>query len=140
MKAKLIAAGLALTAAAAIGAAHYLPGPVAHPWVQEYAAGEGNIKGNVDTGRFLKIDERLEIGADKDGVAVFKDPDAALKCLEEKYSDGLSLIRREFGLLPPKVDFGSYKTYGWQVTTGTQEEREQALFVTGFMDIYENSF
>ena len=43
-------------------------------------------------------------------------------------------------MLPPKVDFGSYKTYGWQVTTGTQEEREQALFVTGFMDIYENSF
>ena len=97
MKAKLIAAGLALTAAAAIGAAHYLPGPVAHPWVQEYAAGEGNIKGNVDTGRFLKIDERLEIGADKDGVAVFKDPDAALKLRRWRQRSTLGAIRPTAG-------------------------------------------
>ena len=36
--------------------------------------------------------------------------------------------------------YKSYKTYGWQVTTGTDEEKEQAIFITSFLDIYENSF
>ena len=36
--------------------------------------------------------------------------------------------------------YKSYKTYGWQVTTGTDEEKEQARFVSSFLDIYENSF
>ena len=30
--------------------------------------------------------------------------------------------------------------YGWQLTEGTEEELRQARFVTGFVDIYENSF
>ena len=34
----------------------------------------------------------------------------------------------------------NYKTYGWQVTTGTAEEKEQARFVSSFLDIYNNSF
>lgn len=137
MRGALIIAGLALTAAVAFGGAHK---EAVHPWVQEYTAGQGNIKGDVDTGKYLEIDERLEIGADAGGMAVFKDPAAALRCLEEKYSKGIELIRREFGLLPPKFDFAGYKTYGWQVTGGTEEERQQALFVSQFMDIYENSF
>lgn len=140
MKGKLFIAGLTLTAAVAFGAAHYGPGQILHPWVQEYVAGDGNIKGCVDTGEYLEIDRRLEIGADKEGSAVFKDPAAALQCLEEKCPEGLKLIQKEFGLLPPKFDFESYKTYGWQVIGGTEEERQQALFVTRFMDIYENSF
>lgn len=145
MKAKrsrLSIAGLALVIAglAVFAAIDYAAGRVAHPWVQEYAAGEGNIRGGVDAVRFLEIDERFEIGADEDGWAVFKDPAAALGALEEKYGQGLRAIQREFGLMPVKWDAQSYKTYGWQVTTGTPEEREQARFVTQFMDIYENSF
>ena len=34
----------------------------------------------------------------------------------------------------------SYKTYGWQATTGSEEARQQAQFVSRFFDIYENSF
>jgi len=114
---------------------------ISNPWTQEYVSGQGNIRGNVDTADFLARDERFEIGADQDGYAVFKDPEAALTALEEKYAAGIELIREEFGL----EEFGEktyedYKTYGWQVTTGTEEEREQAGFVTGFLDIYENSF
>ena len=31
-------------------------------------------------------------------------------------------------------------TYGWQVNTGSEESKEQAAFVSGVLDIYENSF
>lgn len=140
MKVRLAIAGLALTAAAGFMLLGQGPGRVAHPWVQEYTVGQSGIRGSVDTGKYLKADERFEIGADAEGTAVFKEPEAALAALEEKYGQGLSLIQREFGLMPVKWDYESYKTYGWQVSTGTQEEREQALFVTQFMDIYENSF
>ena len=37
-------------------------------------------------------------------------------------------------------NYKNYGTYGWQVSTGTKEEQEQARFVSSFMDIYENSF
>ena len=37
-------------------------------------------------------------------------------------------------------NYKSYATYGWQITTGSKEEQEQARFISAFMDIYENSF
>lgn len=37
-----------------------------------------------------------------------------------------------------KFNYGEYKTYGWQVTKGNLEIKEQARFVSEFMDIYEN--
>mgnify|MGYP006882948677 FL=1 len=39
-----------------------------------------------------------------------------------------------------RFNYKSYGTFGWQVTIGTEEEKEQARFVSSFMDIYENSF
>ncbi|MGL5066303.1 MAG: hypothetical protein ACRC6T_00545 [Sarcina sp.] len=39
-----------------------------------------------------------------------------------------------------KLNYKSYGTYGWQVNSGTQEEKEQAKFISSFIDIYENSF
>jgi hypothetical protein len=44
--------------------------------------------------------------------------------------------------LPPLTSFTYqlYKACGWQVTSGTEEEKAQARFVTVFLDIYENSF
>ena len=34
----------------------------------------------------------------------------------------------------------SYEIYGAQVTTGTDEEKGEARFISKILDIYENSF
>ena len=110
-------------------------------YCQEYIVGQHNIMGNVDTNYFFSKGKEFEIGANRYGYAVFKNPTEAFKKLKSDYKDGLSLIQKEFNLIPiNKLNYKSYKTYGWQVTTGSKEEREQAGFVTSFMDIYENSF
>lgn len=114
---------------------------VKRPYVQEYIPGQGNIKGTIDIAAFYERDNRFEIGASKDGYAVFKDPHQAYRALLEKYPAGLSLIRDEYRLAPiNKHNYQSYSNYGWQVTTGSKEERDQAAFVSSFFDIYENSF
>ena len=60
---------------------------------------------------------------------------------DENGSSKKKLIQKEFNLLPlTNFNYKSYKIYGWQVTTGTNEEKEQSRFVSSFMDIYENSF
>lgn len=108
---------------------------------QIYITGESNIKGNVDINMFGKINIDFDIGANKYGYAVFKNPNKALKTLKKEYSKGIKLIQKEFNLLPlTNFNYRKYKNYGWQVTTGTDKEKEQASFVSSFMDIYENSF
>ena len=115
--------------------------PIKHPYVQEYVAGQGNCKGNVNTAYFLELDSRFEIGANAEGYAVFKDPDAAFDAVKEKYADGIKLIQRENKLAPfSKKNYKLYGTYGWQVTSGSKEEKEQAFFISQFIDIYENSY
>lgn len=65
----------------------------------------------------------------------------AYDALLENYSEGLKLIQEEFNLGDVSLDnYQEYKTYGWQVTTGTEDAQEQAHFVASFFDIYENSF
>ncbi|MBE6108375.1 MAG: hypothetical protein E7192_07025 [Erysipelotrichaceae bacterium] len=114
---------------------------IKYPYVQEYVAGQGNIKGNVSVEKFTSVSDDFAIGANEDGYAVFKDPDKAFDRLLELYSKGIHLIQTSFHLKPlSKTNYKSYGKYGWQVTTGTKEEREQAYFVSAFMDIYENSF
>nr|WP_072536607.1 hypothetical protein [Anaerococcus mediterraneensis] len=116
-------------------------GKVKNPATQEYIVGTGNIKGNVDVEKYLKIDQRFQIGADKNGMAVFKDPHQAYQALIEKYSDGIRLIQNEFDLEDlSESSYQAYKIYGGQVETGTEDEKSQARFVSGFFDIYENSF
>ena len=46
---------------------------------QIYITGESNIKGNVDINMFGKINIDFDIGANKYGYAVFKNPNKALK-------------------------------------------------------------
>ncbi len=114
---------------------------IRNPYTQEYKPGQGNIKGNVDVEKYMSIDSRFEIGAAADGYAVFKDPDNAYDALVEKYAEGIWLIQKEFNLLPlTRTNYDSYGVYGWQTTTGTEEQQEQAAFVSSFIDIYENSF
>ena len=73
---------------------------IQYPSVQEYVVGQGNIKGSVPVDEYISISEDFAIGADKDGYAVFKDPEKALSTLLELYSDGINLIQTEFDLEP----------------------------------------
>lgn len=114
---------------------------IQYPSVQEYVAGQDNIKGNVPVEEYIAISEDFAIGANKDGYAVFKNPEKALAKLLELYSDGITLIQAEYDLEPLSADnYAAYKVYGSQITTGTKEEQQQAIFVGKFLDIYENSY
>lgn len=75
------------------------------------------------------------------GKEVFVDPSAALSQALIDYADGFDAIRREYKLFPiNRFNFRKYMTYGWQLTTGTEEEKQQAGQISRFLDIYENSF
>lgn len=75
------------------------------------------------------------------GKRVFVDPSAALSQALIDYADGFAAIRREHKLFPiNKLNFRKYMTYGWQLTTGSEEEKRQGIQITKFLDIYENSF
>ncbi|MDU5110560.1 MAG: hypothetical protein E6248_08940 [Clostridium sp.] len=104
---------------------------------QEYVGQQGSI----DKEAFLEKGKEFEIGVNKDGYAVFKTPSKALKKLKTDYKGGLLVIQKENNLLPiNQFNYKSYKTYGWQITSGSEEERKEASFITSFLDIYENSF
>ncbi len=122
----------------------FLTNPVStvkNPWVQEYLPGTGNIQGNVDKEHFESISEDFAIGADRNGMAVFKNPKQAFTTFTKLYAEGIALIQEENRLSPlSQKNYDLYKTFGWQVTTGTPAAQEQAHFVTLFLDIYENSF
>ena len=114
---------------------------VKYPYVQEYVVGKGNIKGSVDIEKYVTISKDFEIGANKDGYAVFKIPEKAFDKLFELYADGIKLIQKEFDLEPLSADnYDWYGIYGVQVENGTDEEKLQAKFISQFIDIYENSF
>ena len=98
------------------------------------------MSGGVDTDWFLEKSLDFEIGANKYGVAVFKDPKKAMRRLKKDYKKGLWRIRLEHGMLPlTNFTYWFYKNNGCQVG-GSEEARRQAAFVSEFMDIYDNSF
>lgn len=112
-----------------------------HVFTQFYIPNTGNIKGEVDIEEFISISPDFAIGANQYGYAVFINPDKAFAKLLEDYQLGIDLIRQEFKLGKlTKNNFVSYEIYGAQVTTGTDEEKGEARFISKVLDIYENSF
>ena len=136
----MIAAALIVCGAAGV---FFLTNPITvrNPWVQEYVPGQENILGRVDKEKYESVSEDFAIGADKYGRAVFKNPQKAFSTMKELCSDGLALISETQGLAPiSQRNYGTYKIYGWQMTEGSAEAQTQAAFISGFLDIYENSF
>lgn len=110
-------------------------------YTQKYVPNSGNIKGDVDVEYFENISIDFEIGANKYGIAVFKNPKKALKRLKSDYKLGLKAIQKEFSLMPlSPFNYRHYRQYGWQVTSEDEEIKKQARFISSFFDIYENSF
>ena len=111
---------------------------VTNPWVQEYLP---DAETGVDKEEYESISPDFAIGADQYGRPVFKDPHRAFDTFTELYAEGIALIRQAYSLPPISgKNYDVYKIYGWQVTTGSEEVRDQAAFVSRFLDIYENSF
>ena len=118
----------------------FLPNPNL-AYTQRYEKGKDNLKGNVNYDKYESISMDFEIGANKYGYAVFKDPVKAMNRLKKNYSIGLKAIQREFNLQPLSMfNFRMYGIYGWQLSNATEEEKEQGIFISHFFDTYENSF
>ena len=110
------------------------PPTVRNPAVRDYVPGTGNIRLNVDAASFEEISADFAIGADKNGVAVFKNPRKAFNMFRELYADAIREIQEAHDLPPITEDYSGYLKYGWQMDAG------ETAFVSKFLDIYENSF
>lgn len=115
--------------------------PIQNPWVQDYQPGQAGMVGEVNREEFETISTDFAIGADQHGQAVFKEPQQAFDTFVALYADSLQQIQQAHGLPPiSQTQYMAYKTLGWQTPSETGTERERLIFVTKFLDIYENSF
>ena len=110
-------------------------------YVREYIIGETGIRGGVDITRFGDY-SAYEIGANKEGYAVFKNPNKAFAQMKIDFAKGIAAIRKEYIFFPlTRWNYDMYGVYGWQLKeTKDTEAVDQAWKVTQFMDLYENSF
>lgn len=113
-----------------------------NPYTQEYIVGNSNIKGEIDTDEYINISENFEIGANKNGYAVFKNPQKAFEYLQKEYKAGINLIKKQFDLEElSNENYKEYKKYASQVKYDVSDvQMSEAFFVSEFLDIYENSF
>lgn len=105
----------------------------------------GQVVGEYNTSKlsndFNQSNEAYAIGANKDGMPIFKDTSRAFDQARIDYADGFTAIQEQFNLEPVNgKNWGSYKTYGWQLTTDAEDIQKQGSEITQFFDIYENSF
>ena len=103
------------------------------------------VVGEYDTSKLSNVfnqnNEAYLIGANKDGMPIFKDTNKALEQALIDYADGFTAIQEQFNLAPVNNEnWDSYKTYGWQLTTEDENIQKQGSEITQFFDIYENSF
>lgn len=105
----------------------------------------GQVVGEYDTSKlsndFNQNNEAYSIGANKDGMPIFKDTNKAFQQALIDYAAGFTAIQEQFDLEPVNSkNWESYKTYGWQLTSDDENIQKQGSEITQFFDIYENSF
>lgn len=105
----------------------------------------GQVVGEYDITKLSNVfnqgNEAYSIGANKDGMPIFKDTNKALQQALIDYSDGFTAIQEQFNLDPVNDEnWDSYKTYGWQLTTDDESIGKQGSEISQFFDIYENSY
>lgn len=108
-------------------------------YTQEYVAGTGNIKGDVDKEKWDALGEAFEIGANADGYAVFKNPRKAMKAICKDYKKGIKAMQKDGAPVPFRSNYSAYVDFG-HTSSKDKETNNQASIVSSFVDIYENSF
>lgn len=105
---------------------------------QSSVVGEYNVSElNIDFG----TNEAYEIGANYKGMPIFKNTDKALAQAISDYQLGFESLAAEFNLEPiSHENYEMYKAYGWQTNVSDEMIKQQCIDITGFFDIYENSF
>jgi len=85
--------------------------------------------------------EAYEIGANYKGMPVFKDTKKALKQAKLDYKEGFKAIAAQHELEPiSHKNYEHYKVFGWQTSVIEENVQQQCVEISGFFDIYENSF
>ena len=103
------------------------------------------VVGEYDTtnlsNTFDQTNEAYSIGANQDGLPIFKDTNKALEQALIDYADGFTAIQKQYNLAPVNDEnWKNYKTYGWQLTIDDENIKKQGSEISQFFDIYENSF
>ena len=103
------------------------------------------VVGEYDTTKlsntFDQTNEAYSIGANQDGMPIFKDTNKALEQALIDYADGFTAIQKQFNLAPVNdKNWENYKTFGCQLTTDDENIKKQGCEISQFFDIYENSF
>ena len=103
------------------------------------------VVGEYDTtnlsNTFDQTNEAYSIGANQDGMPIFKDTNKALEQALIDYADGFTAIQKQYNLAPVNDEnWKNYKTYGWQLTIDDENIKKQGSEISQFFDIYENSF
>ncbi|MDL4839108.1 hypothetical protein [Aquibacillus rhizosphaerae] len=82
-----------------------------------------------------------EIGANVEGLPIFKDAQKALNQIKLDCKEGFEAVATEFELNPiSHKNYEDYKKYAWQITVKDKSVQQQGVEISKFLDIYENSF
>lgn len=101
---------------------------------QEYVVGQPGIKGHVDVQKYIDIHQDFDIGANKYGLPVFKNPERALSTFKELYSDAITLIQGI--VLSANIDDLELQAYAKAQFLSTDDP--DVISFVKFIDIYEN--
>lgn len=97
-------------------------------YTQVYISSYENIKGDVAIADFGKKHIDFDIGANRYGKVVFKQPEKVFRRLKKDYKKVIELISREFHL--PPLSIFTYKEYGicgWQVTRVLKKNKNKLI-------------
>jgi len=85
--------------------------------------------------------EAYEIGANAQGMPIFKDHMKALQQAQIDYKQGFDATVVEYDLLPiNNENYRDYMKLAWQLEVKDEMIKQQGVMVSKFLDIYENSF
>ena len=97
------------------------------------------VRGNVDIEYFISRSMDFDIGANRLGYAVFKNPRLAFKTFKKDYAEEIKVVQKEFNLGTFNIfNLDGYKNLARQSTK--RDIYPDIKFISSFLDIYENSF
>ena len=97
-----------------------------------------DYKGTMNTSFFLAKGADYAIGATENGTPVFKDPRKAVLAAIRDCPEGIEYLKNQ-GIMNQPL-YMVHHTLPGPIGNGPSEEEKQAVFISQFLDIYENSF